>query len=97
MTSEINLSAHQTSVLQTTSLTLTCDHPISHLGPTLLLFAGNERMMVSGICDLRTLNDASIDDNPAQALKQISKLSLMNHSPNKKRGLVSIIANESIR
>jgi hypothetical protein len=50
-----------------------------------LLFAGNERMMMSGICDLRALNDASIDDNPAQALKQISKLSLMSHSLNNKR------------
>ena len=68
MTSEINPSAHQTSVLQTTSLTLTCDHPISHLGPTLLLFAGNERNLVSGTCDLRALNDANKHDNPAKSI-----------------------------
>ena len=71
MTSEINPSAHQTSVLQTTSLTLTCDHPISHLGPTLLLFAGNERILVSGTCDLRALNDANMLAIPQEHVKQI--------------------------
>ena len=71
MTSEIHLPAYQSSVLQTTSLTLTCDHPISHLGPTLLLFAGNERNLVSGTCDLRALYDANMLDNPAQAVKQV--------------------------
>jgi hypothetical protein len=57
--------------MQIASLTPTCDHPISHLGPTLLLFAGNERILVSGICDLRALNDANMHDNPAQALKAV--------------------------
>ena len=71
MTSEINPSAHQTSVLQTTSLPLTCDHPISHLGPTLLLFAGNERILVSGTCDLRALNDANMHENSAKAFKAV--------------------------
>ena len=71
MTSEIHLPAYQSNVLQTTSLTLTCDRPISHLGPTLLLFAGNERNLVSGTCDLRALNDANKHDNPAKAFKAV--------------------------
>ena len=71
MTSEIHLHTYQSSVLQTTSLTPICDHPISHLGPTLLLFAGNERILVSGTCDLRALHDANMLDNPAQAFKPV--------------------------
>ena len=59
------------SVLQTAFLALTCDHPISHLGPTLLLFAGNERNLVSETCDLRALNDANKHDNPAKAFKAV--------------------------
>ena len=74
MTSEINPSAHQTSVLQTTSLTPICDHPISHLGPTLLLFAGNERILVSGTCDLRALNDANMLAIPQEHVKQIKAI-----------------------
>jgi hypothetical protein len=71
MTSEIHLHTYQSSVLQTASLTLTCDHPISHLGPALLLFAGNERILVSGTCDLRALNDANMLAIPQEHVKQI--------------------------